>query len=112
MDIDAAIDRVRSGQICRWTDESVMGRIIAGAGDETQIADLLAALHIKGETVEEVAGAAAAMRGHMTPIRSAVQDCSIPAARAATAPKPSTSALPPAWPPPPECPSPNMATAA
>ena len=71
MDIDAAIHRVRSGQNLSMRQmESVMGRIMAGACDQAQIADLLAALHIKGETVEEVAGAAAAMRSQMTPIRS------------------------------------------
>ena len=39
-----------------------------------QVARLLAALHRKGETVAEVAGAAAAMRQRMTPIRSARPD--------------------------------------
>jgi anthranilate phosphoribosyltransferase len=47
-----------------------IGQIMEGRCDEDQIARLLAALHRKGETVGEVAGAAAAMRRHMTPIRT------------------------------------------
>jgi anthranilate phosphoribosyltransferase len=49
----AAIDSVMRGE---WTEE--------------QIGLLLTALAAKGETVSEVAGAASAMRRHMTPIRS------------------------------------------
>jgi anthranilate phosphoribosyltransferase len=41
-----------------------------GGCDENAIARLLVALHEKGETVDEVAGAAKAMRQRMTPIRS------------------------------------------
>jgi anthranilate phosphoribosyltransferase len=48
-----AIDAIMRGQ---WTDD--------------QIGLLLTALAAKGETVDEVAGAAQAMRRHMTPIRS------------------------------------------
>ncbi len=44
--------------------------IMQGSCDESQIAQLLTALRAKGETVEEVAGAAQAMRRHMTRIRS------------------------------------------
>ena len=53
---------------------AAMGQIMDGACDAEQIARLLAALHRKGETVAEVAGAAAAMRQRMTPIRSARRD--------------------------------------
>jgi anthranilate phosphoribosyltransferase len=52
-DMAAAIDGVMSGE---WTDG--------------QIGLLLTALRAKGETVEEIAGAATALRRHMTPIRS------------------------------------------
>jgi anthranilate phosphoribosyltransferase len=48
----------------------VMDRIMDGVCDEDSIARLLTGLHQKGETVAEVAGAASAMRRHMTPIRS------------------------------------------
>jgi anthranilate phosphoribosyltransferase len=49
----AAFDEIMRG---RWTDD--------------QIGLLLTALAAKGETVDEIAGAAEAMRRHMTPIRS------------------------------------------
>jgi anthranilate phosphoribosyltransferase len=49
----AAFDAIMRGQ---WTDE--------------QIGLLLTALAAKGETIDEIAGAADAMRRHMTPIRS------------------------------------------
>jgi len=49
----AAIDAIMRGQ---WSDD--------------QIGLLLTALAAKGETVDEIAGAAEAMRRHMTPIRS------------------------------------------
>jgi anthranilate phosphoribosyltransferase len=52
-EISAAIDAIMRGE---WTDD--------------QIGLLLTALAAKGETVDEVAGAAQAMRRHMTPIRS------------------------------------------
>ena len=47
-----------------------IGAIMGGKCPEDQIARLLVALHRKGETTAEVAGAAAAMRRHTTPIRT------------------------------------------
>jgi anthranilate phosphoribosyltransferase len=44
--------------------------IMRGEWDDEQIALLLVALAGNGESVEEIAGAATAMRRHMTPIRS------------------------------------------
>jgi anthranilate phosphoribosyltransferase len=49
---------------------SVIGEVFQGGCDEQQVARLLLALHAKGETVAEVAGAAWAMRRRMTPIRT------------------------------------------
>ncbi|HJT36466.1 MAG TPA: anthranilate phosphoribosyltransferase [Pirellulales bacterium] len=43
--------------------------IMRGEWPQEEIASLLLALHHKGETVDEIAGAAAALRRHMTPIR-------------------------------------------
>ena len=45
-------------------------QIFAGEVPDTEIGLLLTALRIKGETAAELAGAAAAMRRRMTPIRS------------------------------------------
>jgi anthranilate phosphoribosyltransferase len=49
---------------------SAMNALMSGECDEGQIALFLTALSAKGETAEEVAGAARAMRAHMTPIHS------------------------------------------
>jgi anthranilate phosphoribosyltransferase len=69
--IDAAIQHVESGgDLPRETMDDVMGQIMDGACNDAQIACFLTALHKKGETVAEVAGAATAMRRRMTPIRS------------------------------------------
>jgi anthranilate phosphoribosyltransferase len=71
MEINAAVERVESGRNLSMQDmRAVMDRIMDGQCGENQIARLLSGLHNKGETVDEVAGAAAAMRGRMTPIRS------------------------------------------
>lgn len=48
----------------------IVDAIMQGAWDDEQIALLLNALRQKGETVEEIAGAAAALRRNMVPIRT------------------------------------------
>ncbi|MEM9660309.1 MAG: anthranilate phosphoribosyltransferase, partial [Planctomycetota bacterium] len=68
---DTLIDRVSAGGDLTCDESThVVDQIMAGACRESQIAKALTALANKGETVEEVAGAAQAMRKHMTPIRS------------------------------------------
>lgn len=52
----------------------VMDAVMRGQCSEAEMAQLLTALHEKGETVDEVAGAAAALRRHMTPIQSVCTD--------------------------------------
>jgi len=49
---------------------AAMGSVMSGKCSEEEIALLLTTLAAKGETVDELAGAAQAMRDHMTPIRS------------------------------------------
>ena len=49
---------------------SAIDAIMRGEWSDDQIGLLLTALAAKGETVDEIAGAALAMRRHMTPIRS------------------------------------------
>ena len=48
----------------------VLDAIMRGLWSEADTVELLSGLSQKGETVEEVAGAAATLRKHMTPIRS------------------------------------------
>ena len=49
---------------------AVIDRVMQGQCAENEIALLLTALHAKGESVDEIAGASQAMRRHMTPIRT------------------------------------------
>jgi anthranilate phosphoribosyltransferase len=65
------IGRVSGGQDLGMDEmSSAIDEIMQGAAAEQEIALLLTALRAKGETPEEVAGAALAMRKHMTVIRS------------------------------------------
>jgi anthranilate phosphoribosyltransferase len=47
---------------------TVMAEVLSGECSEAQIAALLVALHMKGETVEEIVGFAQAIRGAATPL--------------------------------------------
>jgi anthranilate phosphoribosyltransferase len=65
------LGRVSAGEhLDRESMTSAMVYIMSGQTDESQIGLFLTALSAKGETAEEVAGAASVMRAHMTPIRS------------------------------------------
>jgi anthranilate phosphoribosyltransferase len=69
--IEATLRRVEAGNDLAMDEMAeTLGLIMEGKCNDTQIARLLLALHEKGETVAEVAGAAAAMRKRMVPIRS------------------------------------------
>lgn len=50
--------------------ETVVDQLLTGAVPANEIALLLTALRAKGETADEIAGAARAMRRHMTPIKT------------------------------------------
>lgn len=69
MDIKAAINQVINGQSLT-TDEmvAVMRQIMTGEATDAQIAGFLVALRMKGETVEEITGAATVMRELATPV--------------------------------------------
>ena len=69
--LTATLGRLSAGESL-GSDEmrEAIGVVMSGGADESEIALLLTALAQKGETVDEVAGAAMALREHMTPIRS------------------------------------------
>jgi len=69
--ITSHLGRVAAG-IDLTQDEmtAVIDQLLAGTVPENEIAVLLTAMRAKGETADEIAGAARAMRRHMTPIRT------------------------------------------
>ena len=91
----AAIGSARSrGQdLTRAEMAEVIGQIMDGEATPAQIGGFLIALRTKGETVDELVGAARAMRAARAAAGAArdPRAASTPAAPAATAPAPSTS---------------------
>src|SRR6476660_9861172 len=55
--------------LTRAEAREVMSELLAGKCSDAQIAALLVALHMKGETVEEIVGFAEAIRAAATPLR-------------------------------------------
>ncbi len=69
--IESVLQVVESGQDLSIEQmHETLGLVMEGRCGEEEIARLLLALHRKGETVDEVAGAALAMREKMRPIRT------------------------------------------
>ena len=69
--IEATVTLVEAGRdLTMGQMAEAIGGIMEGRASEVHIARLLLGLRQKGETVTEVAGAAAAMRKQMTPIRT------------------------------------------
>ncbi|MBT8447664.1 MAG: anthranilate phosphoribosyltransferase [Gammaproteobacteria bacterium] len=69
MDIQTAIRHVASGgSLERQETESVFRTIMQGDATPAQIGGLLVALSMKGETVDEIAGAASVMREFAVPV--------------------------------------------
>src|SRR5579859_6582686 len=54
--------------LSREESRTVMGELLAGKATDAQVAALLVALHMKGETVEEIVGFAEAIRAVAQPI--------------------------------------------
>jgi anthranilate phosphoribosyltransferase len=72
-DISTIIGRVSGGGDLTFDEMSAaIDSIMRGEWSDDQMGMLLTALSAKGETVDEIAGAAAAMRRHMTPIKSSL----------------------------------------
>src|ERR1700684_4290032 len=59
--------------LSREEARSVMAQVLAGKCSDAQIAALLVALHMKGETVEEIVGFAEAIRAAATPLPIATE---------------------------------------
>jgi anthranilate phosphoribosyltransferase len=71
MNFQELVEQVQSSKhLERSQMQSVIEAMLAGQVDDATTGQLLLALREKGETVDELAGAALAMRKHMTPIRS------------------------------------------
>ncbi len=69
--LTATIGHISAGNdLCMEEMAEAIGLIMQGGCSDQEIGLLLMALYTKGESVSEVAGAAKAMRNHMTPIRS------------------------------------------
>ncbi len=65
-----AIHRIANHResLSRQDAHSVMSEVLAGGASDAQIAALLVALHMKGETVDEIVGFAEAIRAAATPL--------------------------------------------
>jgi anthranilate phosphoribosyltransferase len=73
--ISETIDRLLSGDALSAGDtEAAVGLVMRGEADPAQIAGLLVALRAKGETVDELVGAARAMRAHVVVVRPSRDD--------------------------------------
>jgi anthranilate phosphoribosyltransferase len=66
---DALSQLLDGGDLSRDDARRVMGSIMAGEATPAQIGGFLVALRLKGETADEIAGAAEAMRAHAIGVR-------------------------------------------
>ncbi len=70
--IDSALQRVAAGaELSREEMRDVIGEIVEGAAPEPVVAALLALLHARGETLDELVGAAEALRERAVPLPEA-----------------------------------------
>ena len=72
MDAREALGAVAAGRtLTRIEAEAAMGSVMAGEATSAQLGALLAALAVRGETIEEIVGFAAGMRAAAIPVRVA-----------------------------------------
>jgi anthranilate phosphoribosyltransferase len=72
--ITASLGRIAAGiDLAQDEMTQIIDQVMTGQMPDSEIAVLLIALKAKGETADEIAGAAVAMRKHMTPIRTSRQ---------------------------------------
>jgi anthranilate phosphoribosyltransferase len=73
--IQAALTQLLDGRdLSRAEAREVMGEIMRGEATPAQIGGFLVALRAKGETADEIAGCAEAMREHVLPVRASRDD--------------------------------------
>jgi anthranilate phosphoribosyltransferase len=73
--IQAALAELLEGRsLPRSQAHDVMDEIMRGEATPAQIGGFLVALRLKGETADEIAGCAEAMRGHVLPVRPQRED--------------------------------------
>src|ERR1700690_455923 len=69
--ITATLGRLSAGEnLTQQEMANTIDLVMDGQVTDEQIALLLTALHVKGETADELPGAAASLRKHMPPIRT------------------------------------------
>ena len=66
---EALADLLDGKELGRSRSREVMGEIMRGEATQAQIGGFLVALRLKGETADEIAGCAEAMREHVLPVR-------------------------------------------
>ena len=69
MIVDALADLLEGESLERGRARAVMNEIMRGEASPAQIGGFLVALRLKGETPDEIAGCAEAMREHVLPVR-------------------------------------------
>jgi anthranilate phosphoribosyltransferase len=70
MNIQQGLARIAVGEhLSRQEMQAVMRQVMSGDATDAQIGALLIALRMKGETIEEIAGAAQVMRELVTPVK-------------------------------------------
>lgn len=75
MSVQEALARLLDGRdLSRAQARDVMGEIMSGAATPAQIGGFLVALRLKGETADEIAGCAEAMRAHVLAVKPRRRD--------------------------------------
>ena len=75
MNVQEALARLLEGRnLSRAEARSVMNEVMSGEATPAQIGGLLVALRVKGETANEIAGCAEAMREHVLAVRPSRDD--------------------------------------